>query len=187
MLPIIKADLFRYKPGDYSIKKLLSGMGAQGFRYLFFRRLRDHFGSKSIIGIISQVFLKRYTYKFGFQIGGSIGPGFYIGHFGTIVVSIHAKIGCNCNIAHNVTIGAARGKRMGAPIIGNEVWIGTGAVLVGNITIGDNVMIAPNSFVNMDVPGNSVVIGNPAKIIPKEYPTRDYINNKYPNGTCIKL
>lgn len=179
MLSIIKADLYRYKPGPYSVKRLLAGMGAQGFRYLFFRRLRDHYGTGSIIGFICRVFLRRYTYKFGFQIGGIIGPGFYIGHFGTIVVSVHAKIGSNCNIAHNVTIGAARGKRSGAPTIGNEVWIGTGSVLVGKINIGDDVMIAPNSFVNMDVPSHSVVIGNPAKIISRENATHNYINNKY--------
>ena len=66
---------------------------------------------------------------------------------------------------------------MGAPLIGNKVWIGTGAVLTGNIRIGDNVLIAPNAFVNVDIPSNSIALGNPVKIIPKNNPTEEYINN----------
>ena len=59
------------------------------------------------------------------------------------------------------------------------VWIGTRSVLVGNIQIGTNVMIAPNSFVNFDVPSNSIVIGNLAKITSKESSTKNYINNAW--------
>ena len=54
-----------------------------------------------------------------------------------------------------------RGKNKGVPTIGNEVWIGINAAIVGGITIGDDVLIAPNSFVNVDVPSHSVVFGNP--------------------------
>ena len=88
-----------------------------------------------------------------------------------------AVIGKNCNIAHGVTIGQAnRGKLKGYPTIGDNVWIGTGSVIVGNINIGPNVLIAPNSFVNVDVPKNSLVIGNPCKVINKENPCEGYIN-----------
>ena len=77
-----------------------------------------------------------------------------------------AKIGDNCNVAAGVTIGQEnRGKRKGASTIGDRVWIGTNAVVVGKVTFGDNVLIAPNSYVNFDVPSNSIVIGNPGKII----------------------
>ena len=93
--------------------------------------------------------------------------------------SINSVIGKNCNIAHNVTIGRTnRGKLKGSPVIGDEVWIGTGSVIVGKIVIGNNVLIAPNSFINFDVPNNSIVIGNPGKIIIKNNPTKNYINNK---------
>ena len=89
------------------------------------------------------------------------------------------KIGKNCNIAQGVTIGQQnRGKKAGYPTIGNEVWIGTNAVIVGNIHIGNNVLIAPNSYVNFDVPDNSIVIGNPAQVISNDEATKDYINNK---------
>jgi len=133
----------------------------------------------SILGIYYRLIVRRLSYKFGFQIPvtTSIGEGFYIGHFGTIVINGKAKIGKNCNIAHCTTIGQAnRGKLKGYPTIGDKVWIGTGSVIVGNIKIGNNVLIAPNSFVNIDVPDNSLVIGNPAKVINKENPTEGYIN-----------
>ena len=78
-----------------------------------------------------------------------------------------------------MTIGEiSAGPRKGVPTIGDDCWIGTNAVVVGNVRIGSNVLIAPLSFVNFDVPDNSVVIGNPGKIIPKETATRDYIQNR---------
>ena len=79
-----------------------------------------------------------------------------------------------------MTIGQEnRGKRKGAPTIGNKVWMGVNSTIVGNITIGDDVLIAPNSYVNFDVPPHSIVIGNPGKIIHRENATQDYINNLY--------
>ena len=67
------------------------------------------------------------------------------------------------------------GKRAGSPKIGNCVFVGINATIVGGITIGDDVMIAPNSFVNFDVPSHSVVIGNPGVIHHKEDATSNYI------------
>ena len=106
-----------------------------------------------------------------------IGEGFYIGHWGRVIINGKAKIGRNVNIATGVTIGQTnRGPNKGCPVIGNNVWIGTNAVIVGNINIGDDVLIAPLSFVNVSVPDHSIVIGNPAKIIYRENATKDYIN-----------
>ena len=75
------------------------------------------------------------------------------------------KIGEWCNIHKGVTIGQQnRGDLKGVPKIGNKVWIGVNATIVGKIEIGDDVLIAPNSFVNCDVPSHSIVIGNPCQI-----------------------
>ncbi len=126
--------------------------------------------------------LLRYSVKYGYQIGAEakIGPGLYMGHRGTVIVNGKTRIGANVNIATGVTIGQEnRGIRQGYPTIGNKVWIGSNAVIVGKINIGDNVMIAPNTFINFDVPSNSVVIGNPAKIIPNDEATTGYIQNPY--------
>ncbi|WP_299229303.1 serine acetyltransferase [uncultured Psychroserpens sp.] len=173
---VIKADLYRYG-GKTSI---LSGFKEPGFRYMyFFRKVACH-KKISPFGLLYRFILRRLGYKYGFQIPirASIGEGFYIGHFGTLVINGQTVIGKNCNIAHNTTIGQSnRGKLKGVPTIGDFVWIGTGSVIVGNITIGNNVLIAPNSYVNFNVPENSIVIGNPGEIISRENPTKGYINN----------
>ena len=89
----------------------------------------------------------------------------------------NAILGKNINIATGVTIGQEnRGRRKGAPIIGDNVWIGTNAVIVGNIRVGKDVLIAPLSYVNFDIPDHSIVVGNPATVIYKEKATEDYIN-----------
>ena len=87
-----------------------------------------------------------------------------------------AKIGKNCNLNKGCTIGREnRGKRIGAPTLGDNVWVGSNSMVVGNIHIGNDVLIAPNAYVNFDVPEHSIVIGNPAKIIKKENATESYI------------
>ena len=180
---LIKSDLKRYNNSKSIVKTLFSpSFQYTGFKYLFFWRKASQ--SKSLFNFFYKIIVRKLSFRYGFQIpvGTKIGPGFYIGHFGTLVVNKEAIIGSNCNIAHGVTIGRTnRGKLKGSPEIGNQVWIGTGAVIVGKIKIGNNVLIAPNSFVNMNVPDNSIVIGNPAQISYKENPTEGYINNKYGN------
>ena len=174
----IKADLFRYH-GLTGIKGFFKGLRIPGFRYMYLLRKKSKSIKYSPGWIFFNFLLHRYSFKYGFQIYSTteIGEGFYIGHFGTIVINSRAKIGKNCNITHGVTIGQAnRGKLAGYPTIGNNVWIGTGSVIVGNITIGTNVLIAPNSFVNINIPDNSLAIGNPCKIILKDNPCEGYIN-----------
>lgn len=65
-------------------------------------------------------------------------------------------IGANCTIHQNVTIGVSRGR---VPILGDNVWIGAGAVIIGGITIGNNVNIGANATVFKDIPDNSTVVG----------------------------
>lgn len=105
--------------------------------------------------------------------------GLYIGHPYCITINPHTVIGKNVNIHKGVTIGQEnRGKRKGAPTIGDEVWIGVNATIVGNITIGNDVLIAPNTYVNSDIPSHSIVYGNPCLIKYKENATLGYINRK---------
>jgi serine O-acetyltransferase len=175
----IEADLYRY--GGLTGRKGFwrAFFLAPGFRYMYFFRKVSEYRPKSLRWYFFNFFKRRYRFKYGYQIPANtdIGEGFYIGHTGTIVINGKAKIGSNCNIAHNVTIGQAnRGNKKGVPVIGDNVWMGTGSVIVGAIKIGSNVLIAPNSFVNIDIPGNSLVIGNPCKIIAKENPCDGYLN-----------
>lgn len=121
--------------------------------------------------------LLRLCRKYGIEIKTQtqIGKGFVMVHPYNITISPHSKIGKNVNIAKGATIGLSKGKRQGAPQIGNCVQIGINSTVVGGITVGDDVLIAPNTFVNQDIPEHSVVIGNPCKIIHKEDATKDYI------------
>ena len=123
--------------------------------------------------------ITRFCYKVEISEKVLIGAGLYIGHPYCITINDNVKIGTNCNIHKGVTIGQEnRGKRKGCPIIGNCVWIGVNTTIVGNITIGDDVLIAPNSYINCNIPSHSVVYGNPCIIKHKENATESYINNK---------
>ena len=100
-----------------------------------------------------------------------------MGHPYNITVAADVKIGKNVNLHKGCTIGREnRGKREGVPTIGNNVAVGINSTIIGKITIGNDVMIAPNSFVNFDVPDHSIVVGNPGVIHHKENATENYIN-----------
>ncbi|MET3034920.1 serine acetyltransferase [Chryseobacterium sp. NRRL B-14859] len=149
--------------------------------YIYVLRKAQKYKKKSIPGLFWRLVLRHYQIKYGFQIypETEIGEGFYLGHWGALVINPKSKIGKNCNIAQGVTIGQQnRGKNEGFPVIGDEVWIGPNAVIVGSINIGNNVLIAPNAYVNFDVPADSLVMGNPGIIYPSLNATKGYINNK---------
>ena len=104
-----------------------------------------------------------------------MGEHFELGHAYNITITNKAVVGNNVTIGKGATIGlVVTGKRAGAPTIGNYVVIGINSIIVGNCTIGNNVMICANSFVDFDVPDNSIVIGNPGTIHHKDNPTQGY-------------
>jgi serine O-acetyltransferase len=102
-----------------------------------------------------------------------VGKNFRIEHFGDIIISGYASFGADCIIRNGVTVGLKNMEEKAAPKIGNKVNIGTGAKILGNITIGNNVDIGANAVVISSVPDNSIAVGVPAKIIPKRKPCTD--------------
>lgn len=133
--------------------------------------------SKPIFKILFRVF--SFLYHVEISPYTKIGEGLYIGHPFGITINPEVVIGKNCNISKGVTIGQEnRGIRKGTPIISNCVYFGVNSTIVGAITIGDDVLIAPNSYVNRNIPSHSIVIGNPCTIIPHRNATEGYINNK---------
>lgn len=100
-----------------------------------------------------------------------------------MVISQAAQFGANVNIAQGVTVGRIfKGMRAGAPVIGDRVWIGANAVVVGGITVGNDSLIGPGAFVNFDVPEKATVLGNPGKVV-SYTGSGDYINNVWePKG-----
>jgi serine O-acetyltransferase len=94
--------------------------------------------------------------------GAQIGKGFYVGHFGGIVLNNRVIVGENCSIGPGVVIGTRGMGDTGAPVIGNNVYIGVGAKVLGGITIGDNVKIGANAVVLTDIPEGATAVGIPA-------------------------
>ena len=110
---------------------------------------------------------RHYQYKLGAEIPPecTIGGGFVMGHTQGIVINGSAVIGRNCTVMSGVVIGSVRGKKGGAPKIGDNVVLSAGAKIIGNVTIGDNVMVGAGAVVTKDVPNNSTVVGVPARVI----------------------
>ncbi len=142
------------------------------FKYLFWMRTCKYLSSTPVLNksllFIAELILRHYGIKYGIGIPyqTEIGSGFYLAHYGCIVVSINAVIGKNCNLSNGVTLGKAnRGKRQGFPVIGDNVYIGPGAKIIGAVQVGDNVAVGANCVVTEDVPANAVVVGIPGRVI----------------------
>jgi serine O-acetyltransferase len=95
----------------------------------------------------------------------TIGGGFYVGHIGGVHINPQAVIGKNCDFAHRVTVGASAMGRQGAPVLGDGVYVGAGAVIAGKIKIGNGAKIAANTLVMTNVPDGATVMGVPGRII----------------------
>ncbi|MBR2987552.1 MAG: serine acetyltransferase [Clostridia bacterium] len=108
----------------------------------------------------------KQSVRLGFSIPINVfGPGLSIAHYGTIVVNSAAKVGKNCRIQEGVNIGATNGS-MSAPRIGDNVFIGTGAKIIGDISIADDVAIGANAVVVKSITESGVTYGGvPAKKI----------------------
>ena len=162
MFANLKEDFKTYK-GDWS---------RQGFWVMVVYRFGCwRYTIKS--GLLRKPFslLYKIFYKFIQVITGielpcevAVGKNFRIDHFGGIIISGFASFGDNCVIRDGVTVGLRRVDDPVAPQIGNNVDIGTGAKVLGGITIGDDVVIGANAVVLEDVPSNSIAVGVPARI-----------------------
>ena len=94
-----------------------------------------------------------------------IGPGFFIGHFGGI--HLHCKLGTHCSIGQGVTIGARGAGRSGQdPVVGDRVYVGAGAMVIGGVQVGDDAIIGANTTVVADVPAGCRVVSAAVRILP---------------------
>jgi serine O-acetyltransferase len=103
--------------------------------------------------------------------GATIGPGFFIDHGMGVVIGETAEIGADVTLYHGVTLGGTsleKGKRH--PTLGDRVVVGTGAKVLGAITIGEDSRIGANAVVVKSVPPNSVVVGVPGQIVQRSQP-----------------
>lgn len=140
------------------------------FHLVFFIRLGALLGSVPAIGGIFRLmieYLIRIIFSSDISCRATIGPGVNIMHGHGIVIGSSVIIGSNCKIFDNTSFGNkyTESTRMEQPIIGDNCVIGTGAKILGSVTLGDNCVVGANSVVINDLPANSVAAGVPAKII----------------------
>lgn len=132
----------------------------------FFKNTSNGNIIKKLFYIFSMIRFHRLRVKYGFSIPLNVfGPGLSIAHFGSIVVNGNAKVGENCRIQDSVTIGATNGES-DAPVIGNNVFIGSGARIIGKVNIASDIAIGANAVVVKDFNKSGITIGGvPAKKI----------------------
>lgn len=168
-------------PNQYSLICKLLGIlyPAYSVKFLYYLRHEEYYINRRSILRYYYMYKKR---KLGLKLGYSIpanvfGPGLSLPHYGTIVVSKYAKIGKNCRLHVGTNIGASAGINK-APVIGDNAYIGPGAILFGNIRLSDNITVGANSTVNksFDVP-NVVLAGTPAKVVKENYANWLIFNN----------
>ena len=165
----IKADAYRYLGKQGGVFSLY--FRVPGFKYSVWLRLCSYLWNRRMLFPLyayAKLRHRRLSIKYGIQIppGTIIGKGFYMGHFGGIVVNGNAIIGKNCNLSQGVTIGMSnRGIRAGYPVLHDNIYIGPGAKIVGKVVLGSNCAVGANAVVTKDIPDNAVAVGIPAKVI----------------------
>ena len=163
----IKSALERDPAAKCAIEVMLS---YSGFHAIIIHRIL-HALNGAKIPLLPRLFSQIARGITGIEIhpGASIGKGLFIDHGTGVVIGETSIIGDNVTLFQGVTLGGTgkeKGKRH--PTIGNNVVVGTGAKILGNIKIGDNVNIGANAVVIKDVPPNSTVVGVPGRIAKKE-------------------
>lgn len=123
-------------------------------------------------------FVTRILYGIHIAPKASIGKGFYIGHFGGIFIG-PCRIGRNCSIHQQVCIGQyAPHNQSDETWIGNNVWIGSHATISAGVRVEDNVTIAAGSVVKSDVKRGNLVMGDPARVISRNYNNKSLLGIK---------
>jgi serine O-acetyltransferase len=138
-----------------------------GFGFVFRRRISEAVVTVPLIGrLLRRWIWARTCVRYGSELAISteIGGGLYVPHpFGVVVG--HGRIGVNVTLLQGVTIGNISGTDGTGTIIEDGCYIGAGAKLLGDITIGKNSVVGANSVVRIDVPAGATAVGIPARII----------------------
>lgn len=163
-------------------------IGSKGFRSVFLYRLIYHYKNIQILKLFFTA-IRFVSFSINIHPNVKIGEKFMIGHPECIVIHSNSVIGDNVTIAQGVTLGGTTGKiKSGrdAPIIGDNVFIGAGAKILGPVKIGKNSIIGANAVVITDIPNNSVAVGIPAKGMKKIEKKYVEIENEYKKSLIEK-
>jgi serine O-acetyltransferase len=166
---MVRADIARFREESNGLRALVRGMASQGFWAILVYRVFRWFHERGIptqpLRFVAERIVEITT---GISIPAEtqIGKGLRIHHFGGVILHPEAVLGEHCTVYHHVTLGD-RGGWGGAPRIGNDVLIGAGAKLLGDIEVGDRSIIGANAVVVTSVPPDSVAVGIPAMHRPR--------------------
>ena len=171
MFDNLRADYLRSGQGRGNLfRYLVCAIRNAGFRAVMIYRIgfwfrRHH--CRLLAGIMERIM--HHLSHCWISTDAEIGLGFFVAHVSGLIIGANTKIGKNCDVRQNVTFGAnydkvdANGRAK--PLVGDNVSVGAGAVVIGPVKIGSNSVIGANTVVNRDVPENVIVFGVPAKVI----------------------
>lgn len=151
---------------EYTLKLIYGNVHACAYRYLKSLRKYEYYqNTGSILRLWYRFYNRRLGLKYNLAIPiNVVGYGLYLPHLeGGVIVNCHS-LGNNCKINSGVVVGNKRDNSQ-ISVIGNNVELAVGCKVIGQIKIGNNVIVAPNAVVVNDVPDNVIVGGVPAKII----------------------
>ena len=153
----------------------------RSFRKIYyFRKLQESHGiTYKLYHILNFLLQKKISIELPRTV--KLGKGFKILHPYSITINGSCVIGNNFTILKGATIGESKTGKIGAPVIGDNVYVGLNSTVVGGIKIGNDVMIAANTFVNFDVPDGALVIGSPGVIHKKDKASQPHISNSILN------
>ena len=189
---LVRADLYR-KTGASGFKVFVKALATDmGFKHAFWLRTASFCRTRPALRRTLYPFVRavyyHYQHKHGVWIppATKIGPGLFLEHLGGIVVNGRAVIGKNCNLGHGVTVGQSnRGARQGTPHLGDNVFIGPGAKIIGGVKVGDNAAIGVNCVVVKDVPEHAVVVAGAGQVI-SYGGSSGYVNRTDYEGPAIR-
>lgn len=167
MIKYIKEQIKVIKMRDPAITSTFEALLYPSFKALVYYKIAHYFYKRKHY-FIARLLSERAKRKTGIEIhpGATIGKGLFIDHGTGIVIGETAIIKDNVTMFHGVTLGGTgkeKGKRH--PTIGNNVFIGCGAKILGNIEIGDNTKIGANAVILKNTPANVTVVGIPGQIV----------------------
>jgi serine O-acetyltransferase len=171
-LYLIRSDLFRIHGSVSLFLFLREYYLGDAFIYNFWWRTCAYLHQFPILRynlyLLAFMILRHYMHSLTIIVypGTKIGSGFLISHFGGVGINPNCLIGKNFNISQGVVLGQGnRGRNKGYPVIGDNVYIGPGAKIIGAVRVGNDVAIGANCVVTHDVPDHAVVVGVPGRVI----------------------
>lgn len=183
---LLRADLCRYEGNGY-LKFLKLFLFNPGYRYTVLMRITGYLNTNKVnrftLYPLFKLILLRQRHLLGMAIAeyADIGPGLFVTRFGGIYINGDCIIGANVNLSPMILFGQTnRGSTIGSPVIGNRVFVASGARITGAITVGSDVAVAANAVVVKSVTDGAVLAGIPAKRISDKGST-GYINRQVPD------